>query len=58
MLPLISKEEMDAMSSVYESDAEPISVEMLEYIYDVSQSHPIVNRREACCNIRDSIKQS
>ena len=36
MPPLISKVEMDAMSSGDESDAEPISTEMLEYIRDGS----------------------
>ena len=28
-----------------------------EYICDVSQSHPIINRREACYKICDCIKQ-
>ena len=30
---------------------------MLEDIRDPSQSHLIINRRYACCKIRDSIKQ-
>ena len=45
------------MDSVNESDDEPISVEMLEDIPDVSQSHPSVNRREAHYKISDCIKQ-
>ena len=48
MSPLISEELMDAMSSGDESDAEPMYTEMLEDIRDDSQSHPSVNRREAC----------
>ena len=35
------------MSSVDESDAEPMSTEMLEYIPDGNQSHLSVNRRDA-----------
>ena len=42
--PLISEEEMDEMSSVDESDDEPMSTEMLEDIHGCSQSHPSVNR--------------
>ena len=49
---------MDPMSSVDESDAEPISTEMLEDIFGGSQSHLRVNRREAIYNIRDRIKLS
>ena len=30
---------------------------MLEDIRDVSQSHPIINRRESCYKIRDRFKQ-
>ena len=45
------------MSSVHESNAEPMSMNMLEDISDGSQSHPSINRREACCKIRDNIKQ-
>ena len=45
------------MSSGHESDAGPMSTDMLEDIFDGSQSHPIMNRREACYRIRDHIKQ-
>ena len=38
---------MDAVSSGNESDAEPFSTDMLEDIFDGSQSHPIINRIEA-----------
>ena len=45
--PLFSEEEMDVMSSGNESDAEPISTEMLEDIRDGSHSLPSIHRREA-----------
>ena len=48
---------MDAMDSGDESDHDPISTEMLEYIRDGSQSHPSANRIEARYKIRDHIKQ-
>ena len=54
---LISEEELDVMSSGDESDDEPISTDMLEDICDGSQSHPRVNRREACYKIRDCIRR-
>ena len=47
---------MDAMYSVDESDDDPMSTEMLEWIRDGSQSHPNVNNKEACYKIRDRIK--
>ena len=43
--PLISKEEIDTMSSGNEPDDEPMSTEMLEDICNISQSHLRVNRR-------------
>ena len=42
--PLLSKEKMDVMDSVDESDDEPMSTEMLEDIRDDSQSHLNLNR--------------
>ena len=45
MTPLISEEEMNANSSGNESDAEPMSTEMLEDICDSIQCHLSVNRR-------------
>ena len=45
------------MDSVYESDDEPISTNMLEDICDGSKSHLSVNRREAHYRICDIIKQ-
>ena len=47
MPPLISEEEMDVMSSSDDSDAEPMSTDMLEDIHDGIQSHLGVNRIEA-----------
>ena len=58
MMPLISKEETDAMDSGDESDDEPMSKEMLEDICDGSKSHTSVNRREERSKIRDRIKRS
>ena len=45
------------MDSSNESDHDIISKEMLENIYDGSQSHPNVNRRESRYTILDLIKQ-
>ena len=47
MLPLISEEKIDEMSSGNYSDAEPMSTKMLEDIHDIRQSHLRVNRRES-----------
>ena len=49
---------MYLMSSGNESDAEPMSTEMLEDIHDGSQSHPRVNMRETRYKVYDFIKQS
>ena len=57
MPPLISEEEIYAIYSGDESDSEPISIEMLEYIRDGIQSYPGVNGREACYKVCDCIKQ-
>ena len=46
------------MSSGDESEAEPMSTDMLEDIRERSQYHPSINRREACYRIRDCVKQS
>ena len=43
MPPLISEEEIYAMSSGYESDAEPMYTEILEDICDGIQSHMRIN---------------
>ena len=48
---------MDAMDSGDKSDHDLISTEMLENIRDRSQSHPIVNQKEASYKIRDCIRQ-
>ena len=57
MPPLISEEEMDTISSVNGSDAEPMSLDILDNIRYGSQSCPIINRREARYKIRDCFKQ-
>ena len=57
MLSLISEEEMDVMDSGDESDNDPMSTKMLEYIRDGSQSHTNVNSRKARYKVRDCIKQ-
>ena len=58
MPPLSSEEEMDAMSSGNESDAEHMSTEMLVDICDCSQSHPSINRIQVRYKIRVCIKRS
>ena len=45
------------MDSSYESDHDPISMEMLEESCDRIQSHPNINRKEARYRIRDCIKK-
>ena len=57
MAPLIGEEKMYEMDSGNESEDEYMYTEMLEDIRDGSQSHPIVNGREACYKICDHIKQ-
>ena len=57
MPPLLSEEEIYAMYYGNESDAEPITTEMLVDICDGSQSHLSVNRREARYKIRYRIKK-
>ena len=57
MPTFIREEEMDVISSGYESDAEPMYKDMLEDICDGSQYHPITNRRKARYRIRDCFKQ-
>ena len=55
MPPILSEEETDVMNSSNEPDHDLISTEILEDICDGSQSHPNVNKREACYKIRDRI---
>ena len=56
-MPLIIEEEIDAVSSGDESDAEPMSTDMLEDIFESSQSHLSINMREVRYKIRYLIKQ-
>ena len=55
--PLFSEEKMDTMSSGDESDADSIYTNMLEDIFDDSQSHNSINRIEARYKICDCIKR-
>ena len=48
---------MDSMDSGDYSDRDLISMEMLENIRDVVQSHPNVNQRESFYKIRDRIRK-
>ena len=57
MPPLISEVEIDSVLSGDESNTEPMFKEMLGDIRDGSQSHLIINSREAHYNIRDCMKQ-
>ena len=54
---MMSEQDMDDMNSSNESDYDLISMEMLEDICEVSQTHPNVNRRESRYKIRDRIRQ-
>ena len=49
---------MYAMSSGNESSAEPMSMNMLEYIRDRSQYHPSINKKEGRYKIYYCFKQS
>ena len=53
----MSEQDMDAMNFGDESDHDLISTDMLEDIFDGSQTHPNFNRREARYKIRDCIRQ-
>ena len=54
---MMSKQDMENIDSGDESDHDLISTEMLEYIREVSQTHPNVNKRKARYKIRDHIRQ-
>ena len=54
---MMSKQDIYAINSGDESDHDLISTEMLEDIRDKIQTHPNVNKREACYKIRDRIRQ-
>ena len=45
------------MDPGHEFEDEPMSTEMLDDIHDGSKSHPNVNRRKACYNMRGCNKQ-
>ena len=54
---MMSKQYMDAITSGDGSDQYLISTEMLEEIFDGSQTHLNFNRRGSCYKIRDSNRQ-
>ena len=54
---MMSEQDMDAINSGDESDHDLISMEMLEDICDGSQTHPNVNKREACYKIRERVRK-
>ena len=55
---ILSKQDMENLDYNEKSDHDFISTEMLEDICDGSQTHPNVNRREACYKIRDCVRQN
>ena len=54
---MMSEQDMDAMTSGYESDHDLLSTEMLEDICDGSKTHQNLNRSKARYKIRDCIRQ-
>ena len=55
---MMSEQDMEKINSGDESDHDLIYTEMLQDIFDGSQTHPNVNRRESRYKIRDYIRQS
>ena len=53
---IMNEQDMENLDSNENSDHNLISMETLEYICDGSQTHPTVNKREACCKMCDHIK--
>ena len=54
---MMSEQDMENINSGDDSDHDLISTEMLGDMFDGSQTHPNVNRREARYKIRDCIRQ-
>ena len=54
---MMSEQYMENLDSSDESDHDLISTEMLQDIFDGSQTHPNVNKREAGYKIRDRVRQ-
>ena len=46
------------MDSGDDSDDDPMLTEMLEYVRDINQSHPKVNKRAERYKIRDHMERS
>ena len=54
---MMSEQDMENLDPNEKSDHDLISTEMLEDIYDGSQTHPNVNKRETRYKIRDRVRQ-
>ena len=54
---MMNKQDMENLDSNEQSNHDLISTEMLEYIRDGSQTHPNVNKREACYEIHDRVRR-
>ena len=54
---MMTEQDMENLDSNDESDYDLISTEMLEDIRDRSQTHPNINKREACYKIFDRVRQ-
>ena len=54
---MMSEKDMDNLDGKEKFDDDLISTEMLHEICDGNQTHPSIDKREACMAIRDRIKQ-
>ena len=54
---MMSEQDMENLDSNEKSYHDLISTEMLEDILDGSQTHPNVNKREACYKIRERVSK-
>ena len=53
---MMSEQDMENLDSNEQSDHDLISTDILEDICDGSQTHPNVNKREACYKIRERVR--
>ena len=54
---MISEKDMESLDETEKFDDDLISTETLHDIRDGNQTHPKINKREACMAIRDCIKK-
>ena len=54
---MMSEQDMENLDEKEKFDGDLISTETLHDIRDRNQTHPKINKREACMAIRDRIKQ-